>query len=396
MNIDLKNIKFFSTEEEREKREMQQISQDADYANPHSELAMMHNATQWGIYFFACITLLSTSALIYRVTYPHLAELVPANVAAISMLFVSFGASFAIEKMLRGNWEPFFKKLFVKGELDIVLLGLGAVFTAIILYGAITGMEIISEVGKSDPQIESITASAASINATIETNKKDIALLAAGKGKGIYTWQDKPTPHARKRIQELEAQNTAAFNSLSSLSKTTEAANAAKIETFTTKQAKAVHYLSILAIGAEILKFIIFIFWGYRSMQLNAFVPKPSKPAQEKPIPEKPKYEDKDQEDLAQIRKKYSPPMSPTPSTSKKQSDDPAATAYKNALNYRGVLVSRFREIHSAGGSKMADKLTNLETLWNDNEDRLMEACDVLGLGYPEPRYNPQGELIEA
>ena len=256
-NLNLKDIKLFSSTEEKKAAEARQMQYDADFSDPHKELSTMHDATKWGIYFFSAVTLLSTAALLYRVTYPHMAELVGTSAATVSMLVLAFGVALAIEIMLRGNWEPFFKKLFIKAELDIVLLGLGVVFTGIILYGAITGMEIISEVGKTDPQLESVTSSTASTNTTIEKNKKEIELLMAGKGKGVYAWQGKPTPHAKKRVAELESQNTAALNALTALSTTTEKMNAAKIETFTDKQAKAVHYLSLLAIGAEILKLIV-------------------------------------------------------------------------------------------------------------------------------------------
>jgi hypothetical protein len=399
-SFNLKNIKIFSTTEEKESQELEQMHRDADFSNPHSELAMMHNATKWGVNFFAAVTLLSTAALIYRVTYPHMVELLGTSIATISMLCLAFGCAFAIEKMLRGNWEPFFKKAFIKGEIDVVLGSLGVVFTSIILYGALTGMEIISEEGKKDPQIESISASASAISATIEANKSEIATLSAGKGKGVYAWQGKP-------------------NSMTSLSKTTEAANAAKIETFTTKQAKAVKYLSILAIGAEILKMIIFIFWGYRSMQLNAFIPQPSTPPgtlpQPQPKPETPKSEKEQQHSLAKmaifqlnkrlqtamemnnsaeialckshlqmyadlgynivtgdflaaaatpVKKQIAAPLPHIAPQAKKQSDNPAGTAYKD-------FTAEEKDTSS------------LDEKWNDNENRLLEACEELGVVYP-------------
>jgi cell division protein FtsB len=271
MDLNLKDIRFFSSEDEKRQIEENQLSKDSDFGNPHSELAMMHNATKWGIYFFASITLLSTAALIYRVTFPHLAEITGTAVATVAVLFMAFGAAIAIEVMLRGNWEPFMKKLFVTSKLDVVLGGLSVLFTGIILYGAITGMEVIADTDKNQPQLESVAKSGESTNAMIASNKQEIDLLRNGKGKGVYAWKGKPTPQANKRIAELEAQNTQALTALGALSKTTEATNAAKITTFNDKAAKAVHYLSMLAIGAEILKIIIFVFWGYRSWQLNQF-----------------------------------------------------------------------------------------------------------------------------
>lgn len=392
-NLRLKDIKLFSSEEEKKAAEARQIQHDADFVDPHKELATMHDATKWGIYFFSAVTLLSTAALLYRVTFPHMAELVGTSAATISMLVLSFGVALAIEIMLRGNWEPFCKKLFVKGELDLVLGSLGVVFTGIILYGAITGMEIISDAGKTDPQLESVTASAASTNSTIEANKNEIALLMAGKGKGVYAWQGKPTPHAKKRVAELEAQNTAALNALTALSSTTEKMNAAKIETFSDKQAKAVHYLSLLAIGAEILKLIVFVFWGYRSMQLNAFTPKPSTPANPTtplPQPEKPKNNiDPDIEAVQRIRKTFPVPIS-TPQSSGAKTDNAAVDAYKKGLNHRAVLTTRFKDYRVA-----KKDTTNLEEQWEINEDRIWEACKELGLEYPEPKYTPEGDLVQ-
>lgn len=381
-SFNLKNIKLFSTEQEKAELEQKEHDKDSDFGNPKSELATMYNASRWGIHFIACVTLLSTMAFVYRVTFPHVTELIGETAAAISMLVLAFGLALAIEIMLRGNWEPFFKKLFVKAEVDLVLLFLGALFTTVVIAGALTGMEIISDEGAKAPEIESISATSASMSGIIETNKAEIATLSAGKGKGVYAWQGKPTPHAKNRIKELETQNTAAFSSITSLSTTTEKANAAKIETFTAKQAKAVRFLSRLAIGCEILKFVIFIFWGYRSYELKNYDPKPTTPQKPvaTPIPVAPVKSIATPLPVVTA----APVVSPI---SGAKSDNAAKQVWRVKTNNRGPYKDKFKQ-HFLYGKFDYDKLVKY---WQDNEDALFEACMEMGFEYTEMPA-PKGE----
>lgn len=439
-SFNLKNVKLFSTEQEKEDMEKKQHEKDSSFGDPKSELAVMHNASRWGIHFIACVTLLSTMAFIYRVTFPHVTDLIGETAAAISMLTLSFGIALAIEIMLRGNWEPFFKKLFVKAEVDMVLLFLGILFTGVVVAGAFTGMEIISDEGAKAPEIESISASSASMSSMIETNKAEIATLNAGKGKGVYAYQGKPTPHAKNRVKELEAQNTAAFNSITSLSNTTEKANAAKIETFTAKQAKAVRFLSRLAIGCEILKFVIFIFWGYRSYELKNFDPKPSTPQQpvSPPTPQKPitpKMDTANDLQIHSIAKIAIQNLQNRLKTATEQNDNASKNAALQGLQtytgmgydinsgeYIGIKTTPLLQTPQAGAKtdnsakdvwkvktnnrrsykkKFQEHFTNgrfkyevLVKAWEANEDALFEACTELGFQYEEIEMPKKEDFI--
>lgn len=391
MDFNVKNIKLFATEEERKAIEQKQLELDSDFGNPENELAVMYRGTKWGIHFFAAITLLSTMALIYRVTCPHLIELIGVILANIISLGIAFGAALAVEVMLRGNWEPFCKKIFVTGRLDIVLGGMGILFTGIILYGAITGMEIIAETNQGQPEIESVAKSSESINSTISANKKEIEELRNGKGKGVYSWNHKPTPQANKRIKELEAQNTQALGAITSLSTATEKANATKIELFSNKAKKAVHYLSILALGAEIIKLIIFIFWGYRSMQLKSYrtggvqeeekqVEQPQKVA--KPVENPaPIVNEKPIETERPVQKVTPPPPPPSGGAGmgneKATFDEKDIAEHRKGLNHRATLKSRFKAYYEE--DKDIDSLCEQ---WAWNENRIERACAKLGVKF--------------
>jgi cell division protein FtsB len=395
MDFNVKNIKLFATEEERRAIEQKQLELDSDFGNPENELAVMYRGTKWGIHFFAAITLLSTMALIYRVTCPHLIELIGVILANIISLGIAFGAALAVEVMLRGNWEPFCKKIFVTGRLDVVLGGMGILFTGIILYGAITGMEIIAETNQVQPEIESVAKSSESINSTINANKKEIEELRNGKGKGIYAWKGKPTPQANKRIKELESQNTQALGAITSLSTATEKANATKVELFSDKAKKAVHYLSILALGAEIIKLIIFIFWGYRSMQLKSY--RTGGVQENEKTVEQPKKIEKTAEFAAPtpapiaVEKPVKNETPPPPSGGAgmgngKATSNSDVAEHRKAMNYRSTLKTRFKKCYTED----AFDLDALIEQWETNEMRIERICGKMNMPYtycevPEP-----------
>lgn len=268
MDVNLKNIRLFATEAEREKARRSEIEKDMQYGNPKEELRQLEIVSKWGVWIFHFITAASTTVFIYRVIGSHLAELFGGFGSAMAF-GIGVIAAFVIELILTGTWKPFFKKMFNTGSFDVILFTLGIMFTAVTLKAAFAGVDIMAEDSAGQLKVESVVASQATYEKAMKDIDGEIATLSAGKGKGVFSWKGKPTPQAQKRITELQKEKGQRTENMTALSSATGKANDISAMTYETKLKKAQGYLGLLAAISEIIKLILYTFLGYWSLQLK-------------------------------------------------------------------------------------------------------------------------------
>jgi hypothetical protein len=170
-----------------------------------------------------------------------------------------------------------------------------------------------------------------------------------------------------------------------------EADAAPKLEANSSKQSlyqECIFFGSIfLEWGVVVLIFLIM--WSIHGTE--AYVPKPSTQPNPQPQPQTPTTP---VAPVAPVKPVTSPlpiPVHSGAGTSQKKTDDPVMIAWKNALNFRAVLLNRYKEYHAVGKDT-----ANLDASWIKNEDKLLEACEILGIEYPQLNTTPepQPELV--
>lgn len=381
MDFDVRKIKLLSTPEERARKEAQENHLDAQYGNPVRELQTMYNATRTGKWAFQAITLLSTAAFIFRVTFSHAAEILGIVAATAICGTVAVFASWAVEKMLEGNHVPFWRKLFITKRVDVVLLFLAIFFSAIVVGGAYSGMQVIGEGQGSAPVIESTTTLAEKTQESYDKKDAEIRKIQSCQLKGGYCWKGNLTEKGHARIAALEAEKSALLETMKSTNAITSEKNAIVTGQHLSKIERAQGYLGMLALGSEFIKFIIFIFWGYRSLELARWQRKsnisPTLPEPEEDIED----ETYDTHDLGNSY--------PPSAGGANQTTDPMmgahAETYRKGIGFRRVLETRFREHYASG----RHNLDALRSQWASNERRTQKAAEELGqehimLSYPK------------
>jgi predicted transcriptional regulator len=267
MDLNLKEMRLFATEAEREQARKSQIEKDMQYGNPEVELDALHTVSKNGVWVFHLITAASTTAFAYRVMSSHLYELF-GWWGTVASMAISIICALVIERILGATWKPALKKIFNTGKLDVTLFAIGTLFTILTFIAALAGVRIIAEDSVGNLQQESVVTLATNHQAAMADIDSEIKQLKAGKVKG-YSWKGRPTEKAISRIKVLEAQKTQQTEAFQKVTEATTQANAARENDYGLKLKKAQGYLGFLAIFAEIIKLIIYCFLGYWSLQLR-------------------------------------------------------------------------------------------------------------------------------
>lgn len=277
MNFDLTKIKLFASKEERAARAHKDFLEDTKYGDPKQELSGLYTASKSLLIFASIVTGISTAYFVFTVLSSKVSELTSGNQALyvasmILLALVAIGLSYFTEKALRGVWKPFWKEAFIsKGKsVDGVLLIGGIFFSAIIISMAIVGIFIVAD-SEAPVVHESAVATNEATNKLIAAKDVEIAKIQACKVKGGYCYQKNLTPKGVARIEALQAEKAQLLANGSKTLDITSANNGIKTLTRAEKVSKAQRYLGGLTIGMEILKFLIFIFWGHRSNKLNSW-----------------------------------------------------------------------------------------------------------------------------
>lgn len=267
MDINIKNMKLFSTAEEKEAARIEQLRKDAMYGKPENELTALYTVARVGTPVFHIVTAASTAAFVYRVLFSHLAELGGEWLGAALALLIAIPLALAIEWVIAATWKPAAKKLLTLGKLDVWLFTLAIIFTCITFIAALSGVSISAENAAGELQQESITAVATQHNDRMAAIDKEITALQAGKVKG-YSWKGKPTDKAIARIDALQREKETAAAALTTTAATTKSANDTRAAGYDQKIKKAQSYLARLAILCEIMKLIMYFVLGYYSREL--------------------------------------------------------------------------------------------------------------------------------
>lgn len=375
MEINVKKIKFLATPEERARRDERQHALDAQYGNPIHELQGMYSATRWGKWAFQAITLISTAAFIFRVSFSHAAEFLGHTLATAICGTISVLAAYSVERMLEGNQVPFWKKLFVTKRFDVVLFLLAFFFSAIVIGGAYSGMMVVADNGNA-PTLTETTSLHGSMQKSLDAKDNEIRKIQSCQIKGGYCWKGNLTEKGHARIAALQAEKEALLASMQSTNAVTSSVNTSKVETHQEKTAKAQHYLGMLALGSEAIKFIIFIFWGYRSLEISRFQRKGTYMTEDEDddeIIEDETYDMYQEEEVGN---------SLPPTAGGANQIDPVYQAnlkeHTSAMNYRRVLATRFSEHKRIG----KHDIETLKGQWNRNEDRIARISAQLKQAY--------------
>jgi hypothetical protein len=266
MDFNLKEVRLFATEQEKQKAKQERLSKEMTYGNPEDELGGLYQICVWGAPVFHFITAASTAAFVFRVMESHMRELIGYAGTVISFITAALCA-YVIERILSACWKPAFKKLFVSGKMDITLFGFGAIFTVLTMVAALSGVAIISENTMGEMKIESVMASSQAHEKSLTEIDSEISRLNSGKVKG-YNWKGNPTEKAIARVKQLQLEKEGKIAAFKSLADATAQANNHTATSYSDKLKKVQGYLGYLAIFAEIIKLILYSFLGYWSLQL--------------------------------------------------------------------------------------------------------------------------------
>lgn len=372
LNINLKEV--FSSPGEREamarQKEQEEIAH-SDYGDPARELKEMFEVSQKAKLAFQAITLVSTAALLYRVLISHSVDILGETVGSVVCGFIVILAAYFIEKMIEYSHKPFWKKIFTQGQFSVIMFFIAAVFTSTVIFFAYKGTQVMAEDSFVEAQTESVVSMQLSTNERLAEINKEVAKIQNCEIKG-YCWRTNLTKEGRARLSELSAEKRDLSASLLAATNATTASNMEKVENSKNKLSKYQKYLSIVAMGAEVLKICIFIFWGHRDGEITEW--RRTKGL----IGGSPVYEIEDFEDEDEYEAE---PTQPHPSPIRNRDVGYKTDAkvqdyqklYDNAIQYRDVFTTRTRNNHN---------FQNPRRSWEENEKKLKLACIELGLNY--------------
>jgi hypothetical protein len=173
------------------------------------------------------------------------------------------------------------------------------------------------------------------------------------------------------RIESLESEKESIRQSLNTVSTTTAATNQIKVSTSEEKVKNAQKYLGQLALASEAIKIIMFIFLGYRCLQMNKHEQEQEQEqgkAAKKPVITS-NYHEKEEESIVS-----------SPRVGKDEAiHREGAGMYRLAVAARSTYKNRFKAYFSGAKGHTYESIVKS---WVKNEARYAEACDLSGEKY--------------